>query len=718
MDTLAKVHGTLRSVPPPNQFLPREAPMEMALQPQQRFEPQAKAADFTTAWPRRACILAGTVLLTLAGCYEMYQVLQVGGVTILEWMILVLFVLLFAWIAFSFTSAIAGFFVLLFRRKDELGIDAGAALPAIEGRTAMLLPTYNEDPYRVLARLRAICESVEETGCAAKFDWFVLSDTTDPAIWIAEEKCFLQLRHEAGPAARIFYRHRPENTARKSGNIEDWVKRFGSDYECMLILDADSLMTGDTIVRLVAAMERHRHVALIQTLPIVVNARTSFARWQQFAGRLYGPLIAAGIAWWHGSEGNYWGHNAIIRVRAFARYAALPELRGRKPFGGHILSHDFIEAAFMRRGGWAIHMAPTLGGSYEECPPSLLDFAARDRRWCQGNLQHLAVLPSRGLHWVSRLHLLTGIGSYLTAPLWFIFLGLGILVSLQAQFVRPEYFPKGFSLFPTWPAQDPILAAWVFVGTMGMLILPKLLAWIVMLTRRDERKKFGGGFRALAGIVAETFLSGLTAPVMMIFQSSAVGEILLGRDAGWQVQRRDDGAVSRQDTLRKYSVPTFFGIAMAISAYAVSLPLLLWMMPVILGLLLAIPLATLSSSSAGATSSLFRTPEETSPPQVLRRANELASASHRAVSCPLLELRRDAGLREAHLDNLSGPRPRNRGEIDPHLAIARAKIEDAETLDEAATFLSPRETFAALHSPAVLGALLDLRQTTNEQRTD
>lgn len=690
--------------------------MEMALRQQQR-QPQPQAADFTTAWPRRACILAGTVLLTLAGCYEMYQVLQVGGVTILEWMILVLFVLLFAWIAFSFTSAIAGFFVLLFRRKDELGIDASAALPAIESRTAMLLPTYNEDPYRVLARLRAICESVEETGYAGQFDWFVLSDTTDPAIWIAEEKCFLQLRHEAGPAARIFYRHRPENTARKSGNIEDWVRRFGSDYECMLILDADSLMTGDTIVRLVATMEQHRHVALIQTLPIVVNARTLFARWQQFAGRLYGPLIAAGIAWWHGSEGNYWGHNAIIRVSAFARYAALPELRGRKPFGGHILSHDFIEAAFMRRGGWAIHMAPTLGGSYEECPPSLLDFAARDRRWCQGNLQHLAVLPSRGLHWVSRLHLLTGIGSYLTAPLWFIFLGLGILVSLQAQFVRPEYFPKGFSLFPTWPAQDPILAAWVFVATMGMLILPKLLAYIVMLTRRDERRKFGGGFRALAGIVAETFLSGLTAPVMMVFQSSAVGEILLGRDAGWQVQRRDDGVVSRKETLRKYSVPTFFGVAMAISAYAVSLPLLLWMMPVILGLLLAIPLATLSSSaSEGAASSLFKTPEETSPPQVMLRANELANASHRTVSCPLLELRRDADLREAHLDNLSGPRPRNRGEVDPHLAIARAKIEDAETFDEAATFLSPREKLATLNSPAVLGTLLDLPPRTSARQ--
>src|SRR5712672_871878 len=636
------------------EFLPPESALEMSTQPLRDFQRQRNIADFglRSITLRRSCIFLGTAALTMAGCYEIYQVLQVGGITALEAMVLVLFVLLFAWVAFSFMSALAGFVVLLFRMRDALGIDPDAPLPAMSRRNAMSLPTYNEDPHRIMARLRAIYESVGETGCGSQFDWYVLSDTTDPSIWIEEEKCFLQLRRELG-AGQLYYRHRPESTARKSGNIEDWVRRFGAGYDHMIVLDADSLMTGDTIVRLAAAIETHSAVALIQTLPIVVNARTLFARLQQFAGRLYGPLIAAGIAWWHGSEGNYWGHNAIIRVRAFARHAALPELKGRKPFGGYILSHDFIEAAFMRRGGWAIHMTSTLGGSYEESPPSLLDFAARDRRWCQGNLQHLAVLPASGLHWVSRLHLLTGIGSYLTAPLWFVFLVVGILVSLQAQFVRPEYFPKGFSLFPVWPAQDPILAAWVFVATMGMLILPKMLAYIVMLTHKDERKKFGGGFRAFAGIVAETVLSGLTAPVMMIFQSSAVGGILLGHDAGWQVQRRDDGAVSREDTVRRYLVPTLFGIAMAISAYSVSLPLLLWMMPVILGLLLAIPLAMLSSSaSAGPASGLFRTPEETSPPQVLLRANELANALHRTVSCPLLELRRNADLREAHLNNL------------------------------------------------------------------
>jgi membrane glycosyltransferase len=688
-------------------FLPPESPMLMSKQPLRSFHKRQdgqKAAALHSVALRRALIFSGTAAMTVAGCYEMYQVVQVGGVTTLEWMVLVLFVLLFAWIAFSFMSALAGFAVLLFRIKDPLGINPDAPLPSISSKNAMLLPTYNEDPYRIMARLRAMYESVDRSGNGSEFDWFVLSDTTNPSIWIEEEQCFLRLRQDVG-ADNLYYRHRPENSARKSGNIEDWIKRFGAGYDHMIILDADSLMTGDTIVRLVSAMEGHPGVALIQTLPVVVNARTLFARLQQFSGRLYGPLIAAGIAWWHGTEGNYWGHNAIIRVRAFAQDAGLPDLSGRKPFGGHILSHDFVEAALMRRGGWAIRMVSTLGGSFEECPPSLLDFAARDRRWCQGNLQHLAVLPARGLHWVSRLHLLTGIGSYLTAPLWLLFLVLGILISLQAQFVRPEYFPKGFSLFPKWPAQDPILAAWVFVGTMGLLIVPKLLAYVLLETQTRNRRQFGGGLLVFAGVVIETFLSGMIAPVMMIFQSTAVGEILLGRDAGWQVQRRDDGKWPVSALIRKYAAPTLFGVGMAASAYAVSLPLLLWMMPVILGLLLSVPIAMLSSRVSGPGSRLFRTPEQSAPPQLLLRANELAGATGETVASPLLALRNDARLLEAHLMNLPGDRRRNRGQIDQHLAIARAKIEDAETFDEALGYLIPRETFAVLNSATMLRAL-------------
>jgi membrane glycosyltransferase len=708
MDTLRqKLSAKVSHGDRPMQFLPPESPLPMSKQdlrlPRQREH--RENADLIPVPIRRAFIFGGTAAMTAAGCYEMYRVLQVGGVTILEWIVLVLFVLLFAWIAFSFMSTLAGFAVLLFGRTDRLGVDPHALLSPIASRNAMLLPTYNEDPFRITARLRAMWESVEQSGRGAGFDWFVLSDTTSPSVWIAEEKCFLQLRRELS-ARNIYYRHRRENTARKSGNVEEWIRRFGAGYDHMIILDADSLMTGETIVRLASAMEAHPGVGLIQTLPVVVNARTLFAKLQQFSGRLYGPLIAAGIAWWHGSEGNYWGHNAIIRVRAFAQGAGLPDLGGRrKPFGGHILSHDFVEAALMRREGWAIRMVPDLGGSFEECPPSLLDFAARDRRWCQGNLQHLAVLPARGLHWVSRLHLLTGIGSYLTAPLWLLFLVLGILISLQAQFVRPEYFPKGFSLFPKWPAQDPILAAWVFAGTMGLLIVPKLLAYLLLGTQTKDRKQFGGGFVVLAGLVLETLLSGLIAPVMMVFQSTAVGEILLGRDAGWQVQRRYDGKLPFQELLRKYALPTFFGIVMAASAYAVSLPLLLWMTPVIAGLLLCIPIAVLSARVSDPESSWFRTPEQTAPPQVLARANELMKSGGVVVGSPLLELCGDRPLLENHLANLTADRRRKRGHIDPHLAIARAKIEDAESFEEALGYLDARETFAVLNSPATLSMI-------------
>lgn len=695
---------------PQDVFLPQQTPTAMVAQPLHApaSPPNLPFAQMPTAH-RRGYILTGTAAMTVAGGYEMFEVLQVGGVTVLEAMVLALFVMLFAWVAFSFVSALAGFAMLLVRRRDALDIDADAPLPEITSRTAMLLPTYNEDPYRIMARLRAIYESIEETGTGARFDWFVLSDTTDPAIWIAEEKAMLELR-DATVAPRIYYRHRLKNTARKSGNIEDWVQRFGAGYDHMIILDADSLMAGDTIVRLVGAMERHAGVGLIQTLPIIVNGRSLFARLQQFAGRLYGPVIAAGIAWWHGSEGNYWGHNAIIRVRAFAEQAGLPELSGPKPFGGHILSHDFIEAAFMRRGGWAIHMAPKLGGSFEECPPSLIDFAARDRRWCQGNLQHLAVLPARRLHWVSRLHLMTGIGSYLTAPLWLIFLVLGILISLQAQFVRPEYFSKGFSLFPKWPAQDPIRAAWVFAGTMALLIVPKFLAYFLLLTQSAMRRQFGGGFRVLWGILSETFLSGLIAPVMMVFQSSAVTEILLGKDAGWQVQRREDGGLPVREVLRKYTMPTLVGLVMAISAYAVSLPLFLWMTPVILGLLLSVPVALFFSRPPVAQEkpSLFGTPEQNQPPRVLQRANALMMQAPAYSDDPMHELHHNDALFAAHVSTLANQPPRPRGNVDFNLAVARTKIEDAASQVEAAGYLSRQETYAVLGNAALLTALMKM----------
>ena len=540
---------------------------------------------------RRLIVIGSAIVLTGFAAHEMYRVLAVNGATPLAIFMLALFVALFAWIALSFTSAMAGFVSVVAGGGRRL-LQPGA-LPT--SKTALLMPTYNESPNRIMAGLEAIDEELRRCDVSDFFDIFILSDTTNPEVWIEEEKAFLDLRERTGGTNRIFYRHRPKNTARKAGNIAEWVGRFGGAYPQFLILDADSVMRGDTLVSLVGAIEAHPGVGLIQTLPIITGGTTLFARMQQFAGRVYGPVIAHGIAWWHGSEGNYWGHNALIRTIAFAEQAGLPELHGRKPFGGHIMSHDFIEAALMRRGGWAIHMMPGLEGSFEESPPSLMDLAVRDRRWCQGNLQHLAVLPAHGLNWVSRMHLLTGIGSYLTAPLWLLFLLSGVLIALQARFISPDYFPTaGKALFPQWPVIDPVRAMWVFIGTMGLLLVPKLLGMITILLRRDLRRGCGGVLGLMTSLVLETLIAGLLAPVVMLTQSIDVVAILLGRDSGWHAQRRDDGGIPLRGVIRLYRRHTILGVLLGIGAWAVSPYLALWMLPVVLGLALAVPLASLT----------------------------------------------------------------------------------------------------------------------------
>ena len=692
-------------------FLPPDARLEMPEQslghPGQKSP--AIAVKPPMLWLRRAFILLATIAMTAFAADQMYEVLAVSTLTILETLVLVLFVALFAWIAFSFASSFVGFLLSLGRGDRTLGIDPEQDLPVLTARHALLVPTYNESPGRIMARLQAIYESVAESGRLSHFDFYVLSDTTDPAIWLQEEAQYLALV-ERTQSAQIFYRHRLKNFARKSGNISEWVVRFGGHYQSMVILDADSLMTGDTIVRIVSGIEQNSHVGLIQTLPMIVNGQSVFARLQQFAGRLYGPMLARGIAWWYGTESNYWGHNAAIRVRAFADHAALPLLSGRKPFGGHILSHDFVEAALMRRAGWAVVMAPSLRGSYEEVPPSIAEYAARDRRWCQGNLQHLKVLPGRGLHWVSRLHFLTGIGAYLTAPMWLIFLLIGILISLQAHFIRPEYFPKGFSLFPQWPEEDPVRAAWVFAGTMGILIAPKLLGFIVALVHGPERRGFGGAIAGFASVLFEIVLSGLIAPMMMLLQSQAVADVLLGRDAGWQVQRRDDGSLTRAELLKHFGKLTVVGILLGGAAYAVSLSLFLWMAPVTIGLLLAMPLAAwtarLPAGRALRRMRLLMVPEERHVPEVLTRANALAAELvEDEVKIGEL-LRRDANLRQAHAEMLPARQERRRGDVDADLAIARAKAAEAETIDEALGFMTVGQVRALMSDPDAYRELL------------
>jgi membrane glycosyltransferase len=692
--------------------MPPERPLAMPVQNLFRFDREEtlgrKVRTSAGTILTRLAVFGGFLALTAYGTMEMYGVVSVGGVTSLEWLLLFLFVVNFSWIALAGASAVVGAVWLLFRRPRP------PALPArLTEKTAVVMPIYNEAPARVFGAVQAIWEDVEATGLGAAFDWFFLSDTTDPDVFVAEEQAFAALRARLPANACVYYRHRPKNTARKAGNIGDFVTRWGGAYAHMVVLDADSVMTGASIVHLAAAMEADPEAGIIQTLPLIINRNTMFARLQQFAARIYGPVIAAGLSLWSGRDGNYWGHNAIIRTAAFASHCGMPTLRGRPPFGGHILSHDFVEAALIRRAGYGVYMLPALGGSYEESPPSLIDIAARDRRWCQGNLQHLRVLPGRGLHWASRQHFVTGVMAYLASPFWLAQIFVGIVLVLQASYIRPEYFSSEFTLFPTWPRFDAARSLSLLGFTMVVLLVPKALGLLLALLSRDLRRGGGGAVRLIISALFEILMSALLAPIAMLVQSGHVLRILFGFDTGWEPQRRDDGSVPFRAIVRRHRLHVAMGIIMLVAGLLISPSLVAWMSPTIAGLILAIVLSwgtgLLSVGLALRRLGLLTTPEERTPPPVVLRANALATelAAEVAPADGLAALHGDPALRTLHVAYLPAL-PRQRGDISPEWALAEAKILEADTIEEAIGWLKPKERMAVLGDAALLARAMKL----------
>ncbi len=525
------------------------------------------------------------------------------GLSLVELALIVISVLLTAWIGLGFATAVVGMSLAWGEPVDADPEETLITPPSGPGRVALLLPAYQEDPGLVLGAAEAMAADLRRLGAERRFDIFVLSDTREGGAARDEFAAFVRLRARSGSEPAIFYRRRAENTDRKAGNIADWVSHHGSAYAYMVTLDADSLLTAETLLALTAEMDASPNLGLLQTTPGVLNARTLYARLQQFAARLYGPIFARGHAWWTGDESNYYGHNAIVRVAAFAQSAGLPHLNGPKPWGGHILSHDFVEAALLRRRGWAVRAAPRLRGSFEEAPPTLIDAALRDRRWSQGNLQHLRIVGAHGLHPVSRLHLIFGALAYLASPAWLLLVVLGALVWPQERFL------------PGDPARRAVAAAFAF--NLALLAGPKILALAVALRRGEARRWPGRAVGLVASVLAETVLSLLLTPVSMVMQSMAIFDVLIGRDSGWKVQRREAQGLTWRDAWRVHWGHVLLGVTGAIGALCLSRDLLIWAGPVFLSLALSSVLSLLTSRpapSGGRALGLFATPEETAPP--------------------------------------------------------------------------------------------------------
>jgi membrane glycosyltransferase len=546
------------------------------------------------------------------------------GSTKLELLVLILFTTLFVWISMGFWTAMVGFFVLL-RRVNRFSLPdlppMDLAASASHPRTAILMPICNEDPYRVFAGMGAVFKSLDELGRREYFDFFILSDSNDPDTWVDEEWCWYKLCHLLNGFQKLFYRRRRINRKRKSGNIADFCRRWGHNYRYMIVLDADSVMTGATLVRMVEIMEQNYSVGILQTVPKGVGRDSLIARLQQFSNNIYGPMFAAGLHFWQLGDAHFWGHNAIIRIKPFMEHCDLPRLSGKPPLGGEILSHDFVEAALMRRAGWAVWLAYNLEGSYEEMPPTLLDDLKRDRRWCQGNLQHLRLLFIKGLCPAHRAMFLNGAMAYLTALFWLLFLVICTVEAIYHELVTPAYFTETISLFPDWPVWRPERSMALLFITIIILFLPKPLAFLLHVLRKGSARSMGGAFKLMLSILTEILLSALFAPVRMLFNSKFVMLTLMGKQVGWGAQSRQDTGTPWGVAVRYHWGSTVLGLVWGIVTFIINRTFFWWITPVLAGLILSMPLSVLTSRSsvgrAFRAKGLLVIPEELNPPPEL-----------------------------------------------------------------------------------------------------
>lgn len=595
--------------------LPHEAPLAMPVQDfaarPQHLSPRPLNIDL---WARRMLVVLLALIPASIAAHEMRRSIGLDGISLWEGIYLALFIPLFAWIAFGFATSLIGFLLLTTGQSSVTRRYRAQQVTPLRERTAILLPVCNEDFLGVLGRLSIMERSLVQVMGGERFEFFILSDSS-PENGEIERQAYEEMRPAF--ARPVHYRRRALNIGRKPGNIAEWVQRFGAAYDYMIVLDADSVMSGQTMARLATDMESHPTVGLIQTVPTVMGAATLFARWQQFASRLYGPISAAGMIWWAGSEGMFWGHNAILRTRAFAQCCGLPELKGRSPFGGHIMSHDMIEATLLRRQGWDVHMVMA-DDSFEEFPPSMPDMFTRDRRWCQGNIQHVPLLMKiAGLHPVSRFQLLVGASAYCTSLLW---LALMLVV-------------LGGAAAGTWPMSAVLPSHALLVLTAVILFGPKLLAVLWALADAGRRIGFGGAERMVRGVLADIILSILMAPVAMLTQTINLFSILMGRKASWNGQTRDRDGMAMGGAIWLFKWHILLGaLLLVLGAQAGSG--FWWVMPVAAGLLLAPVLAALTArkdlGKRAEQSGLFQVAEpwwRTQGYRPLRRAREQAAAS-------------------------------------------------------------------------------------------
>lgn len=571
----------------------------------------------------RALALTSSLLAAFAAAMVFYTYGAADGLSSIDVIRTGLILLSTWWLAWGAATALLG----LTSRQHSQPPRVSAQ---ITGKTVVLVPVYNEDPTSTFARIAAMDDSLRALDPPLFLDFAILSDTTNPAIAEAEERWFAQLTRRQNSLGRIYYRRRKANIGRKAGNIEDFITTSGAAWDYAVILDADSLMEGKTIAEMIRRIEAEPRLGLLQTLPRVVKAKSIFGRAMQFAAGFHSPAFARGLAAMQGSSGPFWGHNAIVRLRAWADNCGLPELPGKAPFGGHILSHDSVEAALLARGGWAVRLDDDLDGSYEEGPENILDHAKRDRRWCQGNLQHSKVIGAPGLPAWSRFSLFQGIFAYIAPLIWLAFIVASVAaITWQAEL---DYFPEAHWPLPVFPDNHAPKAIGLALGIFGLLVMPKLLVGLDAIVT-GRAKNFGGALTSLRAVLTELLLSSLVAPILLAFQCRSVFQVLSGRDGGWPPSNRGDGHLGFAESWAAGRWISVVGLGGLVTTHAFAPALTLWLAPVALPMMLAPVLIWWTSRPA--SPQVFTVPADLSVPDILARHDMVLTL----WSNPIVELR-------------------------------------------------------------------------------
>jgi membrane glycosyltransferase len=684
---------------------PRIARRSMAsreLHPSESVHARRRRAGWVNAARRRRGVLALLIFVpATVASYFMSGAMPAAEGNFVRIPLTLLFGALFGWISFGFWTALAGALVLL--RGDRYAISRSpAASGSARARTALVMPICEEPVERVFAGLRATQASIERAGGRDAFDFFVLSDSSDPDTCAREQLAWARLCRDVDGFGRIFYRRRKARLNRKSGNIADFLRRWGSRYRYFVVLDADSVMSGEALRRLVGWMEARPDVAAIQSVPAPFGRRSLFGRVTQFAARLQTPMFAAGLHFWQLGDIPYWGHNAILRTEPFMEFAALPRLRGRPPFGGAILSHDFVEAALLGRAGHSLWLAFDLAGSFEETPATLLEEMRRDRRWCQGNMQHLRLLFEDGFFTAHRALFLNGAFSYVSALLWLAFLALGTANALALALRGPVYFPETPVLYPEWPVWHPEWAPRLVAAAGVLLFAPKLLA-LVLVGVRSGARSFGGFWRLCASVLLEASFAALLAPIRMTFHARFVLSALAGRSRGWPQQERGDIGTPWRRAASQHGFDTLAAALWAFAVLWLDPSYFPWLAPVLVALVLSIPTSVLSSRASlgqGARRlGLFVTPEEIDPPRELADVAASADGATRGGEFvyAIVDPAANAALRGMARSLREKPRPAR--------ATTRAQLERA--LLEGPQALDAQSRRQVLDSEALLAELHD-----------